>query len=74
MGIEAPDKTRRRRCVLSARCFDIHMPLIYGEGQQKALKRLQKEIGEALRNANTASIHEVQSLSQGKDKTFTKLR
>jgi hypothetical protein len=50
------------------------MPLIYGEGQQKALKRLQKEIGEALRNANTASIHEIQSLSQGKDKTFTKLR
>ena len=24
--------------------FDIHMPLIYGEGQKKALIRLQKEI------------------------------
>ncbi|KAF2023556.1 vegetative incompatibility protein HET-E-1 [Setomelanomma holmii] len=24
--------------------FDIHMPLIYGEGQHKALKRLQKEL------------------------------
>ena len=24
--------------------FNIHMPLIYGEGQQKALNRLQKEI------------------------------
>jgi len=27
--------------------FDIHMPLIYGEGRQKALNRLKKEIGEA---------------------------
>jgi hypothetical protein len=26
--------------------FDVHMPLIYGEGKKKALKRLQKEIGE----------------------------
>lgn len=26
--------------------FSIHMPLIYGEGQEKALKRLQKEIKE----------------------------
>jgi hypothetical protein len=59
-------------CLLGV--FDIHMPLIYGEGQQKALKRLQKEIGEVLRNANTASIHESQSLSQGKDKPLAKLR
>jgi hypothetical protein len=28
--------------------FDIHMPLIYGEGKEKALKRLQKEIMESL--------------------------
>jgi len=27
--------------------FDIHMPLLYGEGQEKALRRLQKEIKEA---------------------------
>ena len=27
--------------------FGIHMPLIYGEGQEKALKRLQKEIKES---------------------------
>jgi hypothetical protein len=27
--------------------FDIHMPLIYGEGREKALIRLQKEIKEA---------------------------
>jgi tetratricopeptide (TPR) repeat protein len=25
--------------------FNVHMPLIYGEGQQKALLRLQKEVG-----------------------------
>ena len=28
--------------------FDIHMPLIYGEGRKKALVRLYKEIGEPL--------------------------
>jgi len=28
--------------------FDIHMPLIYGEGRKKALNRLQKEIKESL--------------------------
>ncbi|PVH92845.1 HET-domain-containing protein [Periconia macrospinosa] len=27
--------------------FDIHMPLIYGEGKEKALKRLQKEVRES---------------------------
>lgn len=26
--------------------FDVHMPLIYGEGKEKALKQLKKEIGE----------------------------
>lgn len=28
--------------------FDIHMPLIYGEGQKKALIRLQKEIKDSI--------------------------
>ncbi|KAF4539550.1 uncharacterized protein LTHEOB_9939, partial [Lasiodiplodia theobromae] len=36
--------------------FDIQMPLLYGEGREKALKRLQKEIKESLGNR-------VQSLS-----------
>jgi len=30
--------------------FDIHMPLLYGEGRNKALIRLQKEITESLRD------------------------
>jgi ankyrin repeat protein len=30
--------------------FGIHMPLIYGEGQENALNRLQKEINEPLRD------------------------
>ena len=30
--------------------FDIHMPLIYGEGRKKALIRLQKEIRESLKD------------------------
>ena len=27
--------------------FDVNMPLIYGEGQEKALKRLREEIDKA---------------------------
>jgi hypothetical protein len=30
--------------------FDIHMPLIYGEGRKKALARLHKEIKESLKD------------------------
>jgi Cdc6-like AAA superfamily ATPase len=31
--------------------FDIHMPLLYGEGEEKALKRLNKEIRESSEDA-----------------------
>jgi NB-ARC domain len=34
--------------------FDIHMPLIYGEGRKKALARLQKEITGAFKRHDTA--------------------
>jgi KaiC/GvpD/RAD55 family RecA-like ATPase len=34
--------------------FDIHMPLIYGEGRKKALIRLQKEIQETLKDKSPA--------------------
>jgi hypothetical protein len=42
--------------------FDIHMPLLYGEGEEKALKRLQKEITESstktvTRDASVKRIH-----------------
>jgi hypothetical protein len=33
--------------------FDVHMPLIYGEGRAKALKRLQRELNEASENSAT---------------------
>ncbi|KAF2470888.1 TPR-like protein [Lindgomyces ingoldianus] len=35
--------------------FNIHMPLIYGEGQEKAMKRLQKEIRESSTNQSLVS-------------------
>jgi len=34
--------------------FDIHMPLIYGEGRKKALVRLHKEIKESLKDKSPA--------------------
>ena len=34
--------------------FNIHMPLIYGEGQEKALIRLRKEIEQSLENKSPA--------------------
>ena len=34
--------------------FDIHMPLIYGEGRKKALVRLHKEIEESLKDKSPA--------------------
>jgi hypothetical protein len=33
--------------------FDIHMPLIYGEGRKKALVRLHKEIEESLKDKSS---------------------
>jgi hypothetical protein len=54
--------------------FDIHMSLIYGEGRQKALKRLRKEIRETLENAGTALNLDSQSRSQGPDEKLTKIR
>lgn len=49
-------KTKRKEdmayCMLGI--FDIHMPLIYGEGQEKAFIRLQKEIELSLRDELSA--------------------
>ncbi|XTI93706.1 hypothetical protein V2W45_1473015 [Cenococcum geophilum] len=36
--------------------FDVHMPLIYGEGRKKALVRLQKEIKESLNEDQTWTL------------------
>jgi hypothetical protein len=36
--------------------FDINMPLIYGKGKEKALKRLKEEIEKALKDRSFSSI------------------
>jgi hypothetical protein len=36
--------------------FDVHMPLIYGEGEQKALRRLQEEINKPARSFTPSGI------------------
>jgi len=36
--------------------FNIHMPLLYGEGKEKALKRLRKEIKESLGDATVVTL------------------
>ena len=39
--------------------FDIHMPLIYGEGREKALKRLREEIDKASKGKSFSPITSV---------------
>ena len=36
--------------------FDVHIPLIYGEGRRKALNRLQREVREALRDESPSDL------------------
>ncbi|PVH91150.1 hypothetical protein DM02DRAFT_367928 [Periconia macrospinosa] len=47
--------------------FSTHMPLIYGEGRQSALKRLQKEIKESL---NDTLFHVPPKLPISSDDSF----
>jgi hypothetical protein len=45
---ETRDTTRKEDKVYSLLgIFDVHMPLIYGEGREKAFKRLREEIDRA---------------------------
>ncbi|OCK92288.1 uncharacterized protein K441DRAFT_189693 [Cenococcum geophilum 1.58] len=44
--------------------FDVHMPLIYGEGRKKALVRLQKEIKESLNEDQTWTLLDSLRFSQ----------
>ena len=46
--------------------FDIHMPLIYGEGWRKALARLQKEINDVFKHQE-GSAHEFIMLTNSHD-------
>jgi hypothetical protein len=53
---ERRETTREEDAVYSLLgIFDIHMPLIYGEGQKKALKRLRKEIRESQMDESSSS-------------------
>ena len=36
--------------------FDVHMPLIYGESREKALRRLREEIGKASKGKSFSPI------------------
>jgi len=39
--------------------FDVHMPLIYGEGRDNALTRLREKIGKALKGKSLSPVTSV---------------
>ena len=51
----------RAYCLLGI--FDIHLPLIYGEGKEKALKRLRKEIRESSEDGSSAPVNDTSTRS-----------
>jgi hypothetical protein len=53
--------------------FDVHLPLIYSEGKDKALRRLKKEIEEACRDDTGAFTNNVEARSQGQEERLGKI-
>jgi hypothetical protein len=53
--------------------FDIHLPLIYGEGREKALKRLKKEIQEDAGDTAGVSTNVSEARSRGKEERLGKI-
>jgi hypothetical protein len=53
--------------------FDVHMPLIYGEGREKALKRLHKEIGESSGDAAAVMPQDAKTNSPTRDARLSKI-
>jgi hypothetical protein len=53
--------------------FDIHLPLIYGEGREKALKRLKKEIQEDARDTAGASRNVSEARNRGQEERLGKI-
>ena len=51
--------------------FDIHLPLIYGEGKQKAFYRLQKEIQDGLNNTTVVLSQSTQNKSQQREEQLS---
>ncbi|KAJ6201931.1 hypothetical protein J3E72DRAFT_410373 [Bipolaris maydis] len=53
--------------------FDINLPLIYGEGKEKALKRLKKEIEIASKDVVDGSANSAEIRSQGQKERLGKI-
>ncbi|KAF2728404.1 HET-domain-containing protein, partial [Polyplosphaeria fusca] len=53
--------------------FDIHMPLIYGEGKEKALKRLQKEVKESQGETAANLSHNIKANNPARDASLSKI-
>jgi ankyrin repeat protein len=53
--------------------FDVHMPLIYGEGKEKALKRLQKEIRESSGDVVATLAPHAKANSTARDARLSKI-
>ncbi|KAL5372833.1 hypothetical protein DPSP01_013203 [Paraphaeosphaeria sporulosa] len=72
--VERRQKTREEDsayCLLGI--FDCHLPLIYGEGKEKALKRLKKEIEETSEAMVGASVSNTKSRNQGQEERLSKI-
>jgi hypothetical protein len=59
--------------------FDVHMPLLYGEGKKKALHRLKKEVSESMRDAppqlsSTSMASKQEDLHEPKEKVIHELQ
>jgi hypothetical protein len=54
--------------------FDIHLPLIYGEGKEKALKRLKKEIRESSENSLDDSVENTDDLTLSQRERLSSVR
>jgi hypothetical protein len=53
--------------------FDIHLPLIYGEGKERALKRLRKEIRESSEDIASAHVGDTDTRSRSQEERLSKV-
>jgi hypothetical protein len=53
--------------------FDIHLPLIYGEGREKALKRLKRDIKEASEDDAGAFTNSMEARRRGQEERLGKI-
>ncbi|CAI6339356.1 unnamed protein product [Periconia digitata] len=54
--------------------FDIQMPLLYGEGSEKAMRRLRKEIREAVMDLPSVLTHNLHSRDRHTDDELERIR